>query len=226
MKILLIGINHKTRSIIREKMKGCFIFDSVLTGEEGEYQAYINFYDLILLNAALPDTDGIEVCKKIRSNNVNIPIIIITKNSEHTNKISAFDAGADEYISGLFNGDEITARIRALMRRQNGMMPSDILIVGDLSFDSSKKIAKRQDKIICLRRKELYLLEYLMRNVGKVITREMILDHIWESSNESMTNIVDVHINYLREQIDKPFNKKLIKTVHGLGYKIEDNLEL
>ena len=150
-----------------------------------------------------------------------MPILMLTGQSETEKKVLALDAGADDYLVKPFRFEELLARIRALLRRNTVTLTSNILSIDNLTLDPAKKTVKRNEDNITLRRKEFSLLEYLMRNNGRVITREMILDHIWESTNDSVTNVVDVHIKYLRDKVDKPYKKKLIKTVHGVGYKIE-----
>ena len=159
-------------------------------------------------------------CKKIRKSGHSMPILMVTGQSEIEKKVMALDAGADDFLIKPFQFAELTARVRALLRRRKTDLIPMTLIVEDLIFDVSKRVVKRNGNIINLRRKELHLLEYLMQNNGQVLTREMILDHIRDSTNDSITNIVDVHIKYLRDKIDKPFGKKLIKTIYGMGYKI------
>jgi len=222
MRILLIEDDKQMALTIKERLNGYYIVEVVHTGEEGEYNAQINEYDVILLDYVLPDKQGIQVCRTIRAAGVKDPILILTGQFEVDKKVEALDSGADDYLIKPFSFEELFARIRALLRRQNTVQTSSLLTVGDLTLDTARRIVKRNKKVIPLRRKELYLLEYLMRNPGRIITRDMIFDHVWDSTNESMTNIVDVHIKYLRDRIDKSFSKKLIKTVHGLGYKIEE----
>jgi DNA-binding response OmpR family regulator len=220
MKILLIEDDLEMSATIQNKLTDYFVVETVTTGEEGEFEAQVNSYDLIILDYTLPDINGLEVCKRIRNGDVNTPILMLTGQVDLEKKVIALDAGVDDYVTKPFHFEELMARVRALMRRQSDVH-SNILQVNDLTFDLHKKIVKRKNKTISLRRKELYLLEYLMRNTGRVITREMILDHVWDSATDVAGNVVDVHIKYLRDLIDKPFNKKLIKTIHGLGYKIE-----
>jgi DNA-binding response OmpR family regulator len=150
-----------------------------------------------------------------------MPILMLTGQAETEKKVLALDAGADDYLVKPFKIEELLARIRALLRRHPTALTSNTLSIDSLILDPSRKIVKRNEDNIVLRRKEFDLLEYLMRNNGRVITREMIVDNIWDSNHESVTNVVDVHIKYLRDKIDKPYKKKLIKTVHGVGYKIE-----
>lgn len=221
MRILLIEDDNQIAESIKDRLVAHFTVEIALSGEQAEYKLQINSYDLVILDWFLPDTNGLEICQKIRKSGLTMPILMLTGNSEVEKKVMALDAGADDYLTKPFRFEELLARIRALLRRQPQNLLATTLSVDDLTFDLSKRVVKRNGNTIPLRRKELYLLEYLMRNNGQVLTREMILDHIWDSNNESLTNIVDVHIKYLRDKIDKPFKKKLIKTVHGLGYKLE-----
>lgn len=221
MKLLLIEDDKETAATLKEELERDYIVEASFTGEDGEYEAEINDYDLIILDLGLPDKDGLEVCRRVRTNRIQVPILVLTGEDDLNTKVSLLDSGADDYLTKPFRLKELKARIRALLRRQHQTFVSNILPIDDLTLDLNKKNAKRGIKIITLRRKEFYLLEYLMRNAGAVLSRGMILDHVWDSESESFANIVDVHIKYLRDQIDRPFNKKLIKTVHGLGYKIE-----
>lgn len=221
MRLLLIEDDKETANTIKEELVDNYIVELAFSGEDGEYQAQINEYDLIILDLGLPDIDGLEVCRRLRENRVQTPILILTGEDDTDKKVSLLDCGADDYLTKPFEVSELKARLKTLLRRSPELSSSNILSIGDLTIDLNKMSVTRGIKTITLRRKEFYLLEYLARNVGRVITREMILDHIWESSEESITNIIDVHIKYLRDQIDRPFEKKLIKTVHGLGYKLE-----
>lgn len=221
MKILIIEDDRQTAETIRDVMKDYYAVDISYTGEDGEYQASVNEYDVIVLDVVLPDINGVEVCKRIRENEIKTPILMLTGKTEIKDKVTALDSGADDYLTKPFKFAELLARIRALMRRNPGTLSSNTLCVGNLSLDIVKNMVKRNDKTIPLRRKEFGLLEYLMRNRGRVLTRSMILEHVWESDTDPITNTVDVHINYLRGKIDRPFTDQLIKTVHGLGYKIE-----
>ena|SRR3989344_1261390 len=221
MKLLLIEDDKETAVTLKEELREDYVMETSFTGEDGEYKAEINDYDLIVLDLGLPGKDGLEVCRKVRANRIQTPILVLTGESDLGTKVSLLDAGADDYLTKPFTFAELKARIRALLRRQHKTFTSNTLSIEDLTLDINKKIAKRGVKIIPLRPKEFYLLEYLIRNAGAVLSRGMILDHVWDSESESFTNIVDVHIKYLRDQVDRSFDKKLIKTVHGLGYKIE-----
>ncbi len=221
MKILIIEDDRQTAETIRDVLKDYYAVDVSYSGKDGEYQASVNEYDAIILDVVLPDMDGVEVCKKIRENEIKTPILMLTGKTETKDKVTALDSGADDYLTKPFKFAELLARIRALMRRAPSTLDSNTLSVGNLSLDIGTNKVKRNDKTIPLRRKEFGLLEYLMRNRGRVLTRSMILEHVWDSDTDPITNTVDVHINYLRDKIDRPFPTQLIKTVHGLGYKIE-----
>ncbi|MDO8269423.1 MAG: response regulator transcription factor [Candidatus Levybacteria bacterium] len=221
MKLLLIEDDFEIAITLKEELEKNYIVKISATGEDGEYQAEINDYDLILLDLGLPDKDGLEVCRNIRKSGVRAPILVLTGQADLKMKVSLLDAGADDYLTKPFKLEELMARVRALLRRPKETLLSNTLSTSDLTLDLDKKTAKRETQLIALRKKEFYLLEYLVRNAGNVVSRGMILDNVWDNDCDSLTNIVDVHINYLRDRIDKPYDKKLIKTVHGLGYKIE-----
>ena len=221
MKLLLVEDDRQLAQTIKETLDKYFVTEIEFTGEEGDFSASVNNYDLLILDLNLPDISGIELTAKIRSNGNQVPILILTGQDNVKTKVRALDAGADDYLTKPFSTPELLARCRALLRRRLQTLTSSRLSVADLSLDLDSKDVKRGHEKIQLRRKELFLLEYLMRNAGRVVTREMILDHAWDSETEPVGNTVDVHIKYLRDHIDRPFAKKLIKTVHGLGYKLE-----
>ncbi|MBP9815774.1 response regulator transcription factor, partial [Candidatus Woesebacteria bacterium] len=199
------------------------VMDVAYKGSDGEYLAHINEYDLIILDYVLPDTNGLELCLKLRRANIRVPILFVTVRYGIRDKVAALDAGADDYIVKPFSVKELHARIRALMRRSSNVYNDDVLKAGDLLLDVLNRKVVRNDMNIYLRRKEFNLLEYMLRNQNRVLTRGMILEHVWEDGIEELSNTVDVHIKYLRDKVDKPFNEKLIKTVHGLGYKLEND---
>lgn len=221
MKILIVEDEKDMGRILKKELSPSYTVEIARSGKEGEYLSEVNEYDLIILDVLLPDIDGITLCQKIRNNHIKTPILMLTGVSETTEKVAALDSGADDYLVKPFKISELHARIRALLRRQPEIIASNILKLADLEFDLINKTVKRDNKIITLKRKELQILEYFMRNIGKVLSRDMILEHIWDSAFESFTNTIDVHIKYLRDQIDRPFDKKLIKTIYGMGYKIE-----
>jgi DNA-binding response OmpR family regulator len=220
MRLLYIEDDQEMAIIVKKDLQEYYSVDIAHTGAKGWTQIQSHEYDLIIVDFMLPDFDGVEICRRIRAYGLSMPILILTGEYEVETKVMALEAGADDYLTKPFVLKELLARIRALLRRPSTFV-SDILTVGELKLDLQNHVAIRRNQTIPLRRKEFRILEYLMRNIGQTITKQMILEHAWESSYESSTNIVEVNINYLRERIDKPFKKNLIKTVHGLGYKIE-----
>jgi len=221
MKVLLIEDDKQTAKTIKEGLKDYYVVDIAYTGEDGDFRAQVNDYDTIIIDIVLPDIDGITVCKKIREAEIKAPILMLTGKTQVRDKVTALDAGADDYLTKPFSFAELLARVRALIRRNPDTLVSNKLSIGNLSLDVVANMVKRRGRKISLRRKEFSLLEYLMRNQGMVVTRSMILEHVWDSGTNPMTNTVDVHIKSLRDKIDKPFGTDLIKTAHGLGYKIE-----
>jgi DNA-binding response OmpR family regulator len=184
----------------------------------------VNLYnpDLILLDIMLPGIDGMEVCRRIREFS-SVPIIMLTARDETIDKVTGLDIGANDYITKPFKMDELLARIRAALRKTE---PRDnvyqILVLSNLIMDVSRHIVKRDDSNILLTRREFDLLEYLLKNKGLVLSREQILGSVWGIDYEGDTNIVDVYINYLRNKIDENYENKLIHTVRGFGYVLED----
>jgi DNA-binding response OmpR family regulator len=221
MKVLLIEDDRELAATLRSSLTPSYIVDVTHTGQAGEIEATVNDYDAIILDLVLPDTDGVHVCKSLREARITTPVLILTGKLCVDDLVLALDAGADDYLTKPFKMIELLARLRALVRRGQERPDQAVLTVGDLILDVTSKTVMRGGRSIPLRRKEFLLLEYFMRYPGKVLTRSMILDHVWESEADPITNTIDVHVNSLREKVDKPFQKPLIKTVHGLGYKIE-----
>lgn len=221
MKLLLVEDEKQFADSLKDCLKKDYTIDLAFTGEEALYHLAINEYDLLLIDYLLPDMDGIILMEEIRKKGNDVLILFLTGNFDRKKKILALDRGADDYLIKPIDLQELQAHIRALLRRYPNRLPTNTVVLGDLTIDFSKKSVERENKKITLRKKEFELLEYFVRNNGKVLTRSIIFDHVWDSSCESITNIIDVHINYLRDKIDKPFQKKLIKTIHGIGYKLE-----
>lgn len=221
MKILLIEDDPVMANSLKAALKRFYVVEVAYTGEEGEYKTHANEYGLLLIDYSLPDTNGIEIARKLRNEGVLIPIIMLTGTDVVTTKIQALNSGIDDYIVKPFDIDELRARIEAVLRRYSTQPGLNILRVEDLTFNLHTREVQRGEKLLKLKRKQMDLLEYLMRNAGTVVTRLMILDHVWDSSQEIQANVVDVHIKYLRDQIDRDFPKKLIQTIHGYGYKLK-----
>src|SRR5579864_66983 len=179
-------------------------------------------FDLLILDLNLPIVSGSEVLRKVRSANADIPILILTATDEVTERVACLDAGADDYLTKPFSFSELSARIRAVLRRKNHPGHA-FLKVADLELDYMQRTVHRAGRIIELTPKEFALLEYFMRNPGQHITRNMIIEHVWKLSPDTMTNVVDVYVNYLRKKIDENAKIKLIRTVRGVGYEFGVN---
>lgn len=221
MRILVIEDNKRVAMALCEVLRETYVVDVEYSGKSALNNLNITSYDVILLDLGLPDMDGKEVCKQLRARKISAPVIILTGNDSTMSKVAMLDSGADDYLTKPFSIDELKARMRALMRRHSYRPAPGVLTIEDLTLDPAKRTVRRQDKDIILRRKEFDLLEYMMRNQGRTLTRSMIIDHVWESGNGLWTNAVDVHVKYLRDKIDRPFKRQLIKTIHGVGYKLE-----
>jgi len=221
MRILIVDDDESLAETIRDKLSKDYITDIVFSGRDAIDFAEMSSYDVIVLDSLLPDINGIEVLKTLRLRKILSPIIFLTGQASCIDKVKALNCGADDYLTKPFDFPELEARLRALLRRNSLSLKTNTLKIADLSVDIAKKTVIRGNKKIFLRRKEFELLEYLIHNKGKVLNRDMILNHVWDNPGEVTTNIVDVNIKYLRDRIDKPFEKKLIKTVYNFGYKIE-----
>jgi DNA-binding response OmpR family regulator len=220
MRLLLIEDDPLISETLLDTLRYAYVIDVAATGTQGEELASINSYDIILLDFTLPDTNGPTICHSLRRQKIHTPILMLTARTQIQDKVSALDAGADDYLTKPFDITELKARIRALVRRQPAVLHGTVLSVEDLHLDLAKYTVWRGDKQIYLRRKEFHLLEYLARNKGRTLTRTMILEHNWDISTDVNENTIDVHMKHLRDLIDKNFPRKLIKTLYGVGYKI------
>lgn len=195
------------------------------SGASGIALANTEHYDAIVLDLGLPDMSGMEVCVKLRKANITVPILVLSGSAEQNIKIALLESGADDYMTKPFNVAELRARLFALLRRSHADVDQPylyLLKISSLTLDPFSRRVERSGKPIELRRKEFDILEYLMRNPDKVLTRSMIMENVWESGSDSWDNTVNVHIKHLRDRVDRPFKHKLIKTVYGLGYTIND----
>jgi two-component system copper resistance phosphate regulon response regulator CusR len=181
-------------------------------------------YDLILLDLMLPGLSGTEVLKRIRKQGSQAPVLILTARAGTAEKVENFEAGADDYLTKPFAFDELLVRVKALLRRGSPDR-SNVLRVGDLEIDRQMQQARRAGKRIDLTPKEYSLLEYLAAHPGRVLSRTMIIEHVWDESFQGLTNIVDVYVRHLRGKVDDPSPKKLIRTVRGVGYSISEEDE-
>jgi len=198
-----------------------FSVDVVYTGTDGYDFASTGDYDVILLDVMLPGMNGVDVSDRLRKDRVDTPILMLTAKSELEDKVAGLNSGADDYLTKPFAFEELLARIRALLRRPP-VAVEDELMCSDLNLNTQSYFVSRNGKEISLTRKEFALLEYLMRNKGKILTKEQIITHVWDYDSDILENTVEKYIGYLRTKIDSPFpkSKKLIQTVRGFGYKI------
>jgi two-component system OmpR family response regulator len=222
MRVLIIDDNKQVVASLQRGLKPSYAVDVALTGQDGILRAESTQYDAILLDLNLPDISGEDVCASLRFSGITTPILILTGRDVVQDKVELLDMGADDYITKPFSLEEIRARIRVALRHHASKMISNTLTLQDLELDTGARTVRRANKPIELRRKEFDLLEYMMRNQGQTLTRPMILEHIWDMNENLWANVVDVHIKHLRDKIDRPYDSQLIKTVHGVGYKLED----
>lgn len=222
MKILIIEDNRLVAESIKRQLKVSFVVDVAYTGEEAIEQARAIEYSVILLDLGLPDMNGYDVCHELRAARLNTPILVLTGVHDIMSRVKLLDAGADDYVTKPFHADELRARITALIRRGGHRVDEETIKVRDMVIDVGRRHVYRAGNSITLRRKEFDILEYLVRNRGRTVTRAMIFDHVWESGKEGWNNTVDVHIKHLRDKIDRPYANPLIKTTYGIGYMVDD----
>jgi len=224
MKILLIEDEPQVVEFLRKGLteKG-YETEVAYDGKMGERLASKEDIDLIILDVILPNINGYELCKRIREKGIQVPVLMLTALGTTDDKVTGFDAGADDYLVKPFEFDELLARIKALTKRSSGLLQtSKVIKIADLSLDFNKKSATRRDKNIDLTGKEFELLEFLMKNKGRVLSRGEIAEKIWDITFDTGTNVVDVYISILRKKIDRDFEEKLIHTKVGLGYYIDE----
>lgn len=221
MKLLLIDDDKNISMAMAHALKSSYVVDQAETGSLGLIKAGGQRYDAIILDLNLPDVPGLQVCQHLRNEGFEGPIVILSGETKVISKITLLDAGADDYLTKPFSLGELKARLRMLLRRSR--IPASnhaYMTVGDMRLDCERHEVERQGRTIKLRRKEYALLECLMQNVGSVVTRDILSNHAWRDNEDPWANTIDVHIKYLRDKVDAPFDHQLIKTVHGLGYKI------
>jgi heavy metal response regulator len=222
MRILIVEDDKGALRFIKKGLsEEGFVVETVFDGEEGLFMATRQQFDLIILDIMLPEMNGYEVIKGIRAKGVSTPVIFLTAKDQQEDLIHGFDLGADDYLVKPFAFAELLARMRAVLRR--GQKETDLLKVSikDLCLNRISRSAERGGKIIELSAKEYLLLEYLMINAGHVLTRTMILEHVWGYNFDTSSNIIDVHINRVRTKVDKGFPVKLIHTIKGIGYVLK-----
>jgi DNA-binding response OmpR family regulator len=221
MKILLVEDNKKLSDTIKEGLEQeGFAVDCLYDGDTAERRISVNRdeYDLVILDRMLPEKEGVEVCLSWRRAEIIVPVLMLTALGTTDDKVFGLDAGADDYLAKPFEFGELVARIHALLRRPKNMT-SDVLTVADIAMDVTSRKVKFKSKEISLTLKEFMVLEYLMRNVNKVITRDTLYSHAWDFADSAFSNTIDVHIKNLRKKLHD--NGKFIQTIRGVGYKME-----
>lgn len=222
MRILIIEDEHKIAQALKKALKQeNYAVDISFDGDDGYAMATTEPYDAAIIDWMLPGSyDGIAIIKAMRKEGIHTPVLLLTAKSSINNRANGLDAGADDYLTKPFALEELLARIRALLRRPAEVQQT-ILTAGDLSLNTVTCTVKRADKEISLTGKEFALLEFLLRNQGRPVNKDTIISHIWDYSADILPNTVEVYIKYLRQKVDEPFDKPLIQTMRGFGYKIE-----
>lgn len=223
MKLLVVEDEPTLLSVIRKGLSENNNDVSVaMDGRTALEMIQDHTFDVVILDIMLPEINGIEICRRLRASKNFVPILLLTALGTTENVVTGLNAGADDYLSKPFKFSELEARISALARRANqDNKPNDIITIDDLEIDGRSKSVKREGEIITLTAKEFKLLYYLAKNSGTILSREKILDNVWDINFDMNTNVVDVYINYLRKKIDKPYQSNLIQTIKGLGYVIK-----
>ncbi len=225
MRILVIEDEDKLLKVIAKRLKEeGYAIDMARNGKEGQALAESVKYDCIILDLILPGLDGLNLLHNLRLKNITIPVLILTAKDSTDDKIKGLDLGADDYLTKPFSFGELSARVRALIRRKISRKETD-LTVGDLQLNLLDHTARRGKKNIELTNKEYLILEYLIRNRGRVLTKSQIAEHVWNLDFEYNTNIIEVYIRFLRRKIDDGYQNKLIHTLRGSGYMLKDKHE-
>lgn len=219
MKILVVEDEPKlNQGLVKGLQNKGYAVDAALDGEAGEKMARLNKYDLVLLDIMMPKKNGLEVCRDLRQAGNNVPILMLTAKDALEDKVLGLDEGADDYLVKPFSFAELHARIRALLRRPK-TVTHDIFTLDDLKLDTRAQQVTVNGKSVALTLREYGVLEYLMRHQGAVLTREDLLEHVWDRNYDSFSNVVDVHLKNLRKKLPKIYAKR-IKTVRGKGYQL------
>jgi heavy metal response regulator len=222
MRILVVEDEKKVASFIKRGLEEEFFsVDAVYNGRDGLEFATTEEYDLIILDVMIPYLDGITLTKELRKRKIQTPVLFLTVKDSLNDKIEGLDAGADDYLTKPFAFEELTARVRAILRRTENQK-STILTAADLKLDLISHTVFRSDKEIILTQKEFSILEYLLRNKNRIVSRIKLIEHVYDYHFDSETNIVDVYINKLRSKIDQGYDKKLIQTARGSGYILKE----
>ena len=222
MRILVIEDDLKIASFVQKGLKSAgFAVDHAADGETGLHLILTEPYDAAVIDVMLPRMDGLTLIEKMRGNGVNTPVIILSAKGSTGDRVRGLQAGSDDYLPKPFAFSELLARVQALLRRAGNISEPTRLTAGDISMDLITREVKRAGKKIELQPLEFSLLEYLMRNAGRVVSKTMIMEHVWDYHFDPMTNVVEARISRLRDKIDKGFSEKMIHTVRGAGYVLK-----
>ncbi len=219
MRILVVDDDRRLCSVVRRGLiEEAYAVDVAYDGEEGEYMAAVNPYDLVILDIMMPKKDGIEVCEELRAKGVNTPVLMLTARDAVEDRVRGLDAGADDYMVKPFSFNELLARVRALLRRE-ALTKSPEVKVGELALNTLTREVRRGERSIELTTKEYVILEYFMRHPNVVVTRTMLEEHAWDYDFDSMSNLVDVYMRRLRRKLGDE-GQSLLQTVRGSGYRL------
>ena len=222
-KILIVEDEEKVATFIKKGLQ-LQNFDSEIASDGQQAIRIFNdfSFDLVILDIGLPDMTGLEVCQHIRKVNSKVPVLMLTALGSISDKLSGFEVGTDDYMVKPFDFMELLVRVKALLKRAGESKPTEKLQVADLELDLNEKVARREGKVIELTAKEFSLLEYLMRNTGRVVSKVDIAEKVWDINFDTGTNFIEVYVNYLRNKVDKGFSVKLIHTIVGMGYMLKN----
>ena len=221
MRLLVIEDEQKVANFIKQGLEEeGYAVDHAADGASGLQMALEGLHDVIVLDVLLPKLDGLGILQQLRQENVTTPVLLLTVRATIEDKVLGLDAGADDYLTKPFAFEEFVARVRALLRRRAETAPP-ILQVADLALDPARRVVSRGDQKIDLTPREFALLDYFMRNPGRVLTRTMIANRVWDYTFDAATNVIDVYVNYLRKKIDSGHEPKLLHTVRGVGYVLK-----
>jgi two-component system OmpR family response regulator len=224
MRILLVEDDIKIASFVMKGLKAAgFAVDHVIDGEEGLHMALTEPYDTAIIDIMLPKLDGLSIIEKMRQKKINTPVIILSAKGSIDDRVRGLQIGSDDFLTKPFAFSELLARVQALIRRATGASESTRLVAGDLSMNLLSREVTRGSKKVDLQPLEFSLLEYLIRNAGKVVSKTMIMEHVWDYNFDPQTNVVEARISRLRDKVDKDFPIKLIHTVRGVGYVLKES---
>ena len=220
MRILVVEDDLAVANFLKEALESDqYAVDLARDGEQARSRVNEADFDLVILDLVLPKVDGYQVLNDIRTQRPSLPVLILSGRASVEDRVKGLDLGANDYLAKPFSFSELSARVRALLRRSPDR-GEIVLRVEDLELDRAERVVRRAGRRIDLTPREFALLECLMRNAGRCVTRAMIIEHVWEFSLDTMTNVVDVYINYLRHKVDQDFERKLIHTIRGIGYQL------